>query len=379
MSSHTKNYSPLVPLCGFIAGTALGLYLPLPVFMLYAGAATITTSTIFYWQQSPIARVALIALFACNAGYFFTNHHNTIWQEKQIRLMGRPFAIQGYVSDVNPLASRPYLATVTITIESLEQQGNHYTYKNDSLLHYLPYKLAPRVGSAACFIGIKPLKKPPRTEIRAFLQKNKIVHQIFSQHDVMYHNYTDPTAATTLSWWSRLHQWLCCKRAAFYQQATTLLSPVAKIYTGLMFFGAKEPGSDDIRALFGRWGLAHFLARSGMHIVIFVFILSLLLRAIPIHSSGKDIFLLLICIIYDALSWSSVSFLRAWLIAVLIIIKKLLGRNTPYLHFLCLSCIVILAYNPWHLTSLDFQLTYALTFALTIFGDIFTQPKGLNG
>ena len=374
MTSHPTNYTPLIPLAGFIAGLTLQLHLQ-PTSIFFCCMVTLLVAVVIcwhYWLRAYAGRMMLIACLTCWAGYLIGLYHETTWEHKERALMAGPFTVQGYVSDVVPLQSRPYLAAVHITIETLEQSDNPYNYQQCTILHYIPCKQAPAVGSGATFTAIKPAKKMPAGEFANYVRKNNIVHQLFSKHDMAAYNYTTQAAALTPQ--ARYRQWLSTVRANFYHRITTALSPLSKLYAGLMFFGTKEAGSDDIRILFSRWGLAHFLARSGLHIVIFVFLVSLLLRAVPVHSRIKDLFLFVICLMYDALSWSSVSFLRAWLIAILIIVRTFLGRHTSYLHLLSLSCISILAYNPCHVISLDFQLTYALTFALTLLSDFFKQP-----
>ncbi len=373
MTKHPKNYTPLIPLVGFIAGLTLQLHQQANSLFFCCIIALLAAIGMCwrYWLRTYSSRMILIATLTCSAGYLIGSYHATIWEQKERALMSSTFNVTGYVSDVVPLLSRPYLAAVHITIESLEQADNPHNYQQSLLLHYIPCKQAPPVGATAAFTAIKPAKKLPAGEFTQYVRKNNIVHQLFSKHDMAAYNYT---AAPALTLQTRCRQWLSTVRARFYQGIMATLSPLSKLYAGLMFFGTKEAGSDDIRTLFTRWGLAHFLARSGLHIVIFVFLVSLLLRVVPVHKRIKDLFLFIICIIYDALSWSSVSFLRAWLIAILIIVRKFLGRHTSYLHLLSLSCIGILAYNPCHLISLDFQLTYALTFTLTLLGDLFNKP-----
>jgi len=370
MTNITTPYASLLLLTTFIGGLALHLQLDTlnAVFTLIGPCFLVVA---FLWRHTHTDLI-LGSLLACCAGYLLSSYHQIVWNEKQSTLMNGHFDVQGYVSDVVPLSSRPYLAAVHVTIQTLTQPNNAYSYKNDVLLHYVPCKYAPPVGSFATFTHIKPSKKLPSGDIAQYLRKNNVIHQLFSRSDMTSHLYATGPLATSLL--TRFKQWICTMRARFYEHVTNRLSPLSKIYVGLMFFGNKQPESDETRTLFGRWGLAHFLARSGLHIVIFVLLVSFIFGSVPIHSALKELLLFVICLIYDALSWSTVSFLRAWLIALLVIMRSLLGRHTSYLHLLSLSCIIILAHNPLHLTSLDFQLTYSLTFTLALLGNLFTVP-----
>ncbi len=371
MTNIATPHPSLLLLIAFVSGLALHLRLePISAFFMLIGVYFLVAT--FLWRNSH-ANIILASLLACCAGYLLSSYHQIAWREKQSALMNAPFDVQGYVSDVVPLASRPYLAAVHVTIQRLEQPNNTCKYTNNILLHYMPCKHAPPVGSFATFTQIKPLKKVPDGDIAQYLRKNNIIHQLFSKSDMASHLYATGPLATSLL--TRFRQWICTVREHFYQHITTTLSPISKIYVGLMFFGNKQPDSDETRTLFCRWGLAHFLARSGLHIVIFVLLVSAILRSVPVHATLKEVLLFIICLIYDALSWSTVSFLRAWLIALLVIMRSLLFRHTSYLHLLSLSCIIILANNPVHLTSLDFQLTYSLTFTLALLGNLFAVPS----
>ncbi len=375
MTSQNKNYISIVPLCGFISGLIFQLHIHTATvpFLIISSSLLIAIACLFWLRQSYLSLLRLFFIYslATCAGYLIASYHQTRWNQKQTALMTKPFTVYGYVSDVVPLSSRPYMAAVHVTIQSLEQHKNSYNYHNCLLLHYMPYTQAPPIGSAALFTAIKPARKIPTGDIGQYVRKNNIIHQLFSKSDMLSYCYSQDKRESSLL--SGYKQWACTVRAHFYQRIVAALSPIGKLYVGLMFFGTREAGTDDIRMLFNRWGLAHFLARSGLHIVIFVFLVSFLLRLIPIHNRLKDIFLFIICIVYDALSWSSVSFLRAWLIAILVIMRSMLGRHTSYLHLLCLSCIAILANNPCHLISLDFQLTYALTFTLALLSNLFSK------
>lgn len=125
---------------------------------------------------------------------------------------------------------------------------------------------------------------------------------------------------------------------------------------------AKEP--------FKSWGVSHYLARSGLHLVIFAVIWHFLLSLIPISYLLKQIFLLILILIYALLSWSSVSFERALL--MFIIYKICLLSRTPshYIHLITLVTFIVLCINPLQLFFLDFQLSFGITFALAWFNYI---------
>lgn len=124
--------------------------------------------------------------------------------------------------------------------------------------------------------------------------------------------------------------------------------------------------SSDDKNSFNLWGITHYLARSGLHIVIFILIWQLLLGFLPINIKIKNIILLILSLTYLNLSWTSLSFLRAFSIFVLYQISSLFNKQSNFLHLLTLICILILIKNPIQFFFLDFQLTFLLTFTLAI-------------
>jgi predicted membrane metal-binding protein len=115
------------------------------------------------------------------------------------------------------------------------------------------------------------------------------------------------------------------------------------------------------------WGTSHHLARSGLHLVIFIYLLHSLLRFLPISLLAKEVLLLLLCIIYHLFSWSSISFMRAFLTFLFYKMCTLLRFPSHVLHVLTLACGLILFTNPMQLFFLDFQLSFGLTFTLAWF------------
>ncbi len=145
-------------------------------------------------------------------------------------------------------------------------------------------------------------------------------------------------------------------------------------YFSSIFLGnKKETISPKQKNIFNIWGITHYLARSGLHIVIFIIIWQLILNLVPLPIKTKNLLLILISLIYLAFSWPSLSFMRAFFIFILYQFSKLFDKQANFLHLLTLICLLILIKNPIQLFFLDFQLTFALTFALSLSSKNFTS------
>lgn len=132
---------------------------------------------------------------------------------------------------------------------------------------------------------------------------------------------------------------------------------------------AKEP--------FKYWGTSHYLARSGLHLVIFGIIWHFILGFLPFLFFWKQIILILLITSYSLLSWASVSFNRALIMFFLGKLCLLAHHRLHYVHLISLATSLVLLFNPLQLFFLDFQLSFGLTFALAWFTHIQQHKKSL--
>ena len=130
---------------------------------------------------------------------------------------------------------------------------------------------------------------------------------------------------------------------------------------------AKEP--------FKYWGTSHYLARSGLHLVIFGIIWHFILGFLPLLFFWKQIFLIFLIGCYSMLSWSSVSFNRALIMFFIAKFCLLTKNRLHYVHLITLATCLVLIFNPLQLFYLDFQLSFGLTFALAWFTHIQQHKK----
>lgn len=122
----------------------------------------------------------------------------------------------------------------------------------------------------------------------------------------------------------------------------------------------------DIKEQFHHWGIMHFLARSGLHLVMFILLLQLLLQFIPISILAKHILTICVTTIYAALSWQSISFARACATFGWYKLCHVAGLQINVTHIVLLLSCIFLLFNPSLLFFLDFQLSFGLTLILSL-------------
>lgn len=128
-------------------------------------------------------------------------------------------------------------------------------------------------------------------------------------------------------------------------------------------------------------GLAHLLAISGLHIgmvagLIFVSVRFLLacFPAIALYYPIKKwaaIAALLVAFVYMLLAGATIPTIRAFLMTGLVLVAVMLDRTALTLRLVCIAALIILMINPYAITSVSFQLSFAAVTALIAFHDGF--------
>jgi len=167
-----------------------------------------------------------------------------------------------------------------------------------------------------------------------------------------------------------LKQFLYATNQRLLKNYQALLSRPTLTCFYALFLGNKQLFQKSFNRLKGRfnnWGLAHFLARSGLHLVMFIAIWITLFRFVPLAFFIKQLLLLLLVLLYILFSWSSIPFTRAMLAYVYQSGCSLLSIQTHPLQTISLVALILLYSNPYQLFLLEFQLTMSLTFGLLWF------------
>ncbi len=139
-----------------------------------------------------------------------------------------------------------------------------------------------------------------------------------------------------------------------------------------IFLGIKSENEhiDKIKQNMTYWGINHYLARSGLHLVLIIFTWRFFLKTIPFGYFAKQVILAFLSIVYSLLTIPSISFERAllsFIIYNICTIKKIPVNN---MHIISMVCFITLFFNPYKLFLLDFQLSFCLTFALIVLREI---------
>lgn len=362
-----KNTTPiLLPLLGLVSGiycqsiakTYLCVLVPLLLLLclILIIFVIINKSSIF------LKCITLFTFFILGA--FCFSLQRTLYKKAFNSLCDKNLTIIARVSDKKslPQKSRLDMAEVFyIDVEKLPDSDNPNI--NFSLICYSRRTTDVQVGDFIQLKNIK-IKKAKNQSLSGnksyqdFLCKEGLLSSVFLTKNHELKIIERPAQS--------IQRWLWRLKTKIYDELYSKMDEETFTYFALIFLGnTQQTEILQIRETFNYWGLSHYLARSGLHIVFFILIWTFLFRFIPIGLNWKRILLILISIIYKLLSWSSIPFIRAFYVFLFMESGKMFNLQTHFLHLLSVVCLLVLVFNPMQLFFLDFQLSFGLTFALS--------------
>lgn len=143
-----------------------------------------------------------------------------------------------------------------------------------------------------------------------------------------------------------------------------------------LLLGFEDKLDADIISAYSSTGALHVLSVSGLHVAIVYLIFNWLLCFVDKIKHGnsiKAIILILLLWLYSALTGLSPSVLRAATMFSFIIIGKAYNRYTNIYNTLAASAFLLLAFDPYLIMQVGFQLSY-----LAVIGIVYIQPKIYN-
>ncbi len=141
-----------------------------------------------------------------------------------------------------------------------------------------------------------------------------------------------------------------------------------------MVLGHRSRLDRRLNDIFIRAGCIHFLAVSGVHVVIVMFLVRLACRAFMASPRVSTWAMLLAVCIYAAIAEPRPPILRAAVIASLYCVSRLLGRERARLNWISASAILLALFDP----PMVFDVGYQLSFA-AVLGVCYLSPALLTG
>ena len=130
-----------------------------------------------------------------------------------------------------------------------------------------------------------------------------------------------------------------------------------------------ELGEDTMRD-FSYTGLIHILSISGSHIALLLALVYGLGRLIKLKKRTSLIIGILVAIMYCGVVGGDAPVVRATMMSILMCMAYVKGRLYQAKQALCICAILCLAYDPFSIFDVSFQLSFGATYGLLIWGTV---------
>jgi ComEC/Rec2-related protein len=315
-----------------------------------------------------IALPALLIIASFAGKVLITQQKNT-FNLFYTQIQSAPLALKGTVTSIIATEQPRFETCITLDVTHMQRDSTDWVPLAYTIQIYSHYGVKELQVGDTISLTSPIFKKASKASFDDYLIKEGIAATIFMQK-IPYELVHRPKTS--------LSRWLFYVRQNIITSLKNKISPLTLYVFASVFLGNKntyKKYKEPIRDTFATWGLSHYLARSGLHMVMIIAMWSLLLQGLPLPCNAKHTILLLLGIIYAILSWPSVSFNRAFLTFLLYKTCTLLRIPSNLLHLLTVVCLITLICNPMQLFFLDFQLSFGLTFALALFNYLQSQTK----
>lgn len=359
----------LHPIFWYCISYILGISSKTPKILGYQQLALIAILLIFFKSYKSIYRFFLnstLILFFFILGIYTYNKTIQDYYDLKQPLLNKNFNCCAVVNNIENKKTKHFNYCLTLLTKYIEYGVSPLDNKNIKLKKiikiYINQKTDLKLGDIILINNLKISKN-----------KNEIFEQYLIKEDIL-----------DIKFEKKLHYTLLNNCSDdFFEKINSLQKTVANNLIGKMskttgtlfssiFLGNKSNNFNNLESLkekFNYWGIFHYLARSGLHVILIILIWSILLSFIPCPFIIKQIIMTLMLLVYTILTWSSISYLRAFI--TFLLYKICIIKNLPIhcIHILTLTCFLILLHNPLHLFYLDFQLSFCLTFALAWYNE----------
>lgn len=343
-----------------MVGISVG-YIIEPLYAVYYAALIIF---ILLWLQeyycSFMQKIFLYGSWSL-LGYVVIQHQISDYKETIKHYADTPLWLIATVTDHTQTPHLPLKNKITLSLEHLSQDnGVHWKKISGYSLTIQTQKSHDSLVGSKIMVHDITLKSPSdsfalfciRTRLLAAAHKPQLSYALMNR--------------PYFSWARMLYRY---KNNMLNFFKTHMNAPTFTLFAAL-FLGNNDPIKIQIKKyqiMFQNWGIIHYLARSGLHLVIVTALLEYMLYILPLPFTIGRIIILWCALLYSILSWVSLSFYRALAVFIFSGCARIARRQHHFLHLLLLTCSLFLILNPIALFFLDFQLTFGITIALGLF------------
>ena len=134
-----------------------------------------------------------------------------------------------------------------------------------------------------------------------------------------------------------------------------------------MLIGYKDGLDDNAFNAFSTAGLTHIMVASGMNVAFIIIPLLYLFKKMRVPHKMSLVLTIAVLIFFIFAAGFSASVVRAVIMGIIILIGKMIYRDTDVFTSLSASAIILLIVNPYYLNDVGFQLSFGATLSIVLF------------
>ncbi len=285
-------------------------------------------------------------------------YYSVIEKQKQFfsGMHNKKITMHAYVTDAITTNAYPFCTRLQVRATKIIPHDEKPYTINDFFYIYTNDKRC-NIGDSILLQNVS-CKKPTNDSFLLYLIKENVKSAIFCfKSAIKKQGYSVWSASTFLP----------MIRNNLFKTLSKKMDRKTFVLFATIFLGNKAAVKNEVvsqQDLFAKWGIMHYLARSGLHVLILVLLWSWVLSFFSLAHATRWFLLTALVLLYGLLSWSSISFIRALFMFLCYQSCIVIKLPIQSLHLLSLVALLLLAYNPVHVFYLDFQLSFGLTFLI---------------
>ncbi len=372
----TFNTFPVVRyLLFFVLGIIVYLQIPLgdlpnvSTYIYCSIGGLLLTFGISIFLQKPVLRGAVLMLLLFLTGWTFTYQKTAINEPNHFVNLPQFTHYQAVITSNVEVKSKTF--KVEATVNAIKVAGKWQNSTGKTLL-YFNRAVAERPQYGDIFLiknmprEVEAPKNPDEFDYRRFLQyKGIYVHHFLWGQEYRKIGHEEPSKILAYAYRSNQYA-----DSVFKARIQT---PNEYAVASAMVIGLRDDIDSELLDAYSASGAIHVLSVSGMHVGILFLMLGYVFGWIKKRGKyGKIIFTALIISIlwgYAIFAGLSSTVLRATVMFSFIQIGSAINRRQNIYNTLAISALLLLAWNPYWLIDVGFQLSY-----LAIIGIVFLHP-----
>lgn len=235
-----------------------------------------------------------------------------------------------------------------------------YTPKDSQFLHLKPGSwISAQVSPKA----ISPPANPGAFDYRSYCLPLGVTHQLYLKAGQYHRIKTEEPKGLSPFLRNIQSRVLAILRRSIPDKAAAGLAEA-------LLIGYKGDLDKDTETIYAQTGVVHIIAISGMHLGLIYGLLLLLFKPLNQHRYGRwarSILIILTLWLFSLLVGGSPSVLRSAVMFTAILLGEAIGRKGNAINSLAFSAFALLCYQPYWISDIGFQLSFAAVSSILLF------------